>query len=100
MASTALFKNLKHCLPSLEQFSVRFSIKLQMYLVGYPKIYGLWLWVSEGCCVHIWLPKSKNYVMMCHNIIHRLTYHKTPPIPIMLEVINANSLSCCSLLGV
>ena len=41
-----------------------------------------------------------NYVTLCHNIIQHLKYHKTPPIPIMLKVINANSLPCCSLLGV
>ena len=38
--------------------------------------------------------------MMCCNIIQCLKYHKTLSIPVMLKVINANSLSCCSLLGV
>ena len=36
-----------------------------------------------------------NFIMMCHNIIQRSKYHKAPPIPVMLKVINANSLSCC-----
>ena len=40
-----------------------------------------------------------NYVTMCRNIIQHSKYDKTPPIPIMLKVININSLSCCSLLG-
>ena len=43
---------------------------------------------------------SKNHVMTYHNIIHRSKHHKTPPVPIMLKLINANSLLCCSLLGV
>ena len=33
----------KHCLVSLECFSAGSSIKPQAQLVGYPKIYGLWL---------------------------------------------------------
>ena len=36
-------------------------------------------------------PKSKNYVTTCCNIIQCLKYHKTPPILIMLKVMNTNS---------
>ena len=63
---------------------------------------NLWALVVglEGCFTCTLLPKSKNYVMMCRNIIQRSKYHKTPTIPIMLKVIIADSLSCCSLLGV
>ena len=43
--------------------------------------------------------KQKNYIMTYSNIIQHLKYYKTPPIPIMLKVINANSLLCCLLLG-
>ena len=42
--------------------------------------------------------KVNNYAMRHRNIIQCSSCHKTPPIPIML--INANSLQCCSLLGV
>ena len=44
---------------------------------------------------------TKNYCCFHYgNNIQSLKYHKTPPIPVMLKVINANSLSRCSLLGV
>ena len=67
---------------------------------GYSKIYGLWSQVSDGCLIHKWSEKSKNCVTMHHNIIQSFKYHKTPPILIMLKVMNANSLLCCWLLWV
>ena len=31
--------------------------------------------------------KSKNYVMMCHNMTQCSIYYKTPPVSIMLKVV-------------
>ena len=42
----------------------------------------------------------KNHITTHRNIIYFSKYHKTPPIPVMLKVMNASSLSCCSLLEV
>ena len=63
---------------------------------------NLWALVvgTRGLLYTYMVTKSKNYVTMCCNIIQRWKYHKTPSIPVMLNVINANSLSCYSLLGV
>ena len=63
---------------------------------------NLWALVvgTRGLLYTYMVTKSKNYVTMCCYIIQRWKYHETPSIPVMLNVINANSLSCCSLLSV
>ena len=96
----------------------RFGAKVAKVLPGIIGVILSWIlnraadvvhWVSQnlwtlavgirGLLYMYMLPRSKNYITICPNVIQS-KYHKTPLIPIMLKAMNANSLSCCSLLGV
>ena len=57
------------------------------------------LWALIVCIRELLYMYKKVIIITHRNIIQFCKYHKTPQIPIMLKVMNTNSLSYCSLLG-